>query len=90
MLRCEGRPAGYVRTTEDDLNFELTLEWRFDPARGVIAMRAGREEVFRLEPHRADSLPLDYATFERRFIAPEPAAAAPADGEVEASGAEPN
>lgn len=76
----------------DEVPAVLAEVWlgRFDPARGVIAMRAGREEVFRLEPHRADSLPLDYATFERRFIAPEPAAAAPADGEVEASGAEPN
>jgi putative membrane-bound dehydrogenase-like protein len=31
---CQGNPVGYIRTTEHYTNFELTLEWRFDPARG--------------------------------------------------------
>ena len=51
VLRCEGRPAGYVRTTEDYLNFELTLEWRFDPARGagnsgVLCRMVGPDKVW--------------------------------------------
>ncbi|MEM9379116.1 MAG: PVC-type heme-binding CxxCH protein [Planctomycetota bacterium] len=34
VLRCEGRPAGYLRTKESFESFRLTLEWRFDPAAG--------------------------------------------------------
>ena len=34
VLRCEGRPAGYIRTREHFDNYRLTLEWRFDPAAG--------------------------------------------------------
>jgi len=33
-LVCRGRPAGYLRTEAGYRNFELTLEWRFDPAQG--------------------------------------------------------
>jgi hypothetical protein len=35
ILSCEGRPIGYLRTTEDFEDFVLQLDWRFDPARGV-------------------------------------------------------
>jgi len=31
---CQGNPVGYIRTEAHYTNFELTLEWRFDPARG--------------------------------------------------------
>ncbi|MEM1452764.1 MAG: PVC-type heme-binding CxxCH protein [Planctomycetota bacterium] len=34
VLRCEGRPAGYLRTKESFESYRLTLEWRFDPAAG--------------------------------------------------------
>lgn len=35
VLRCEGQPIGYLRTEDVFEDFELTLEWRFDPARGA-------------------------------------------------------
>jgi hypothetical protein len=34
VLRCEGKPVGYIRTNEQFTSFELELDWRFDPARG--------------------------------------------------------
>ncbi|MFT7543050.1 MAG: putative membrane-bound dehydrogenase-like protein, partial [Gammaproteobacteria bacterium] len=34
VLKCEGSPAGYIRTKESYENYELSLDWRFDPARG--------------------------------------------------------
>ncbi|MCP5090945.1 MAG: DUF1080 domain-containing protein [Gammaproteobacteria bacterium] len=34
VLRCEGRPAGYIYTQQHYTNFELTLEWRGDPTVG--------------------------------------------------------
>jgi len=34
VLRCEGQPIGYLRTSQRFTNFELTLQWRFDPAAG--------------------------------------------------------
>ncbi len=48
VLRCGGTPAGYVYTERRFVNFELTLEWRFDPA------HAGNSGVLcRLqEPHQ--------------------------------------
>lgn len=42
----------------------------FDPRRGIVAMRPGRDEVFRLETGLAESLPRDQADFESRFVAP--------------------
>ena len=35
VMRCNGRPAGYIYTAQDYTNFELTLEWRFDPEAGA-------------------------------------------------------
>ena len=35
VLVCTGQPVGYIATTEKYDNFELTLEWRFDPAKGA-------------------------------------------------------
>jgi len=34
-LKCAGNPIGYIRTTEKYENFELELEWRFDPKKGA-------------------------------------------------------
>ncbi|MFO0826837.1 MAG: DUF1080 domain-containing protein [Phycisphaerales bacterium] len=33
-IHCEGNPVGYLVTEKEFTNFELTLEWRFDPAKG--------------------------------------------------------
>lgn len=50
VLRCEGRPAGYVYTAQSFTNFELTLEWRFDPGRagnsGVLCRVQEPHEVW--------------------------------------------
>lgn len=35
VLVCSGTPAGYIATLEEFENFELTLEWRFDPKKGA-------------------------------------------------------
>ena len=48
---CSGRPAGYIRTTEDYTSFRLTLEWRFDPAKGpgnsgVLLRMTGKDKVW--------------------------------------------
>lgn len=34
ILRCKGNPTGYLYTQEAYTNFELVVEWRFDPATG--------------------------------------------------------
>ena len=51
VLRCEGKPAGYIRTEADYTNFELTLEWRFLPERGagnsgVLMRMTGEDKVW--------------------------------------------
>lgn len=51
VLRCEGRPAGYIRTEADYTNYELTLEWRFLPERGagnsgVLMRMTGKDKVW--------------------------------------------
>jgi putative heme-binding domain-containing protein len=51
VLGCTGRPAGYLRTEADHLNYELTLEWRFDPKKGagnsgVLCRMTGRDKVW--------------------------------------------
>ncbi|MDA1266363.1 MAG: DUF1080 domain-containing protein, partial [Planctomycetota bacterium] len=50
-LRCEGKPAGYIRTEADYTNYELTLEWRFLPERGagnsgVLLRMTGEDKVW--------------------------------------------
>ena len=49
IMRCNGRPAGYIYTADAYTNFELTLEWRFDPEAG-----AGNSGVLlrMQEPHK--------------------------------------
>ncbi len=51
VIRCTGRPAGYLRTEADYTNFVLTLEWRFDPAKGpgnsgVLLRMTGPDKVW--------------------------------------------
>jgi putative membrane-bound dehydrogenase-like protein len=51
VLRCTGNPAGYLRTKEEFTNYALSLEWRFDPARGagnsgVLLRRIGEDKVW--------------------------------------------
>ena len=51
LLCCEGRPIGYLRTEADYLDFELELEWRFNPARGpgnsgVLLRLVGEDKVW--------------------------------------------
>jgi putative membrane-bound dehydrogenase-like protein len=35
VLRCKGQPLGYLRTVKDWTNYELDVDWRFDPAAGA-------------------------------------------------------
>ncbi len=51
VLVCEGSPAGYIATTREYTNFELELEWRFDPKlgagnSGVLLRVVGPEQVW--------------------------------------------
>ncbi|MFT5734560.1 MAG: putative membrane-bound dehydrogenase-like protein, partial [Planctomycetota bacterium] len=51
VLQCGGHPTGYVRTKEEFTNYRLTLEWRFDPARGagnsgVLLRKTGPDMVW--------------------------------------------
>jgi len=51
VLKCEGRPAGYLRTKASFESFLLTLEWRFDPERGagnsgVLLRTVGPDKVW--------------------------------------------
>ncbi len=46
VLVCEGNPVGYIKTTREFQDFELSFEWRFDPTKG-----AGNSGVLlRMEP----------------------------------------
>jgi putative heme-binding domain-containing protein len=51
VLVCEGHPIGYLRTKDRFTNYELELEWRFDPERGagnsgVLLRVNGEDEVW--------------------------------------------
>ncbi len=35
VLVCTGSPVGYIKTTRTFKDFELCLEWRFDPTKGA-------------------------------------------------------
>jgi hypothetical protein len=41
IIVCKGRPAGYIRTTDDYTNYVLRLQWRFSP----VTKRAGNSGV---------------------------------------------
>ena len=51
VLICGGSPVGYIRTIKDFTNFELELEWRFDPKlgagnSGVLLRVVGPDQVW--------------------------------------------
>ena len=51
VIRCEGRPSGYLKTKESFESYLLTLEWRFDPERGpgnsgVLLRMTGEDKVW--------------------------------------------
>lgn len=51
VLVCKGNPIGYLRTSEDYTNFELSLEWRHDPRfspgnSGVLMRMHGADKVW--------------------------------------------
>jgi hypothetical protein len=51
VIQCTGKPAGYFRTKEKYTNYELTLEWRFDPAKGagnsgVLLRLVGEDKIW--------------------------------------------
>lgn len=50
-LVCKGTPVGYLRTKDDYTNYVLTLDWRFDPAKGagnsgVLLRMVGEDKVW--------------------------------------------
>ncbi len=51
VLACRGRPIGYIRTEKDYTNYQLKLEWRFDPEKGpgnsgVLLRVIGQDKVW--------------------------------------------
>ncbi|HOQ04873.1 MAG TPA: DUF1080 domain-containing protein [Anaerohalosphaeraceae bacterium] len=49
ILRCEGRPNGYLRTTRPFSNYKLTLEWRWpqEPTNsGVLLHGTGEDRLW--------------------------------------------
>lgn len=51
VLVCKGKPTGYLYTKAEYESFVLTLEWRFDPAKGagnsgVLLRRVGEHKVW--------------------------------------------
>ncbi|KPL07022.1 hypothetical protein AMJ85_09820 [candidate division BRC1 bacterium SM23_51] len=49
VIRCEGKPNGYIRTVESCANYKLHLEWRWaeKPTNsGVLLHRAGIDRVW--------------------------------------------
>jgi hypothetical protein len=48
ILRCTGSPVGYLATTEEFTDFELEVDWRFDPSKGAgnsgILLRVQKED----------------------------------------------
>lgn len=51
ILVCNGQPIGYLQTEMEFENFELVVEWRFDPTRGagnsgVLLRTTGKDTVW--------------------------------------------
>lgn len=51
VIICKGKPAGYIRTKDKYKNYELTLQWRFDPKKGagnsgVLLRMVGQDKVW--------------------------------------------
>jgi putative membrane-bound dehydrogenase-like protein len=57
VLRCEGKPSGYLYTADRYQNFELSLEWRFDPQAGPgnsgVLLRV--QEPHKVWPHSIEA-----------------------------------
>lgn len=49
ILKCKGRPIGYLYTKKKYTSFELIVEWRFDPKKGAgnsgVLMRVNGENT---------------------------------------------
>ena len=51
VLRCEGKPSGYIRTTEGYSNYKLHVEWRWPekPSNsGILLHTTGEDKVWPL------------------------------------------
>ena len=51
ILRCTGKPVGYLATTGEYKDYELEVEWRFDPSKGpgnsgVLLRVQNKDEVW--------------------------------------------
>ena len=51
ILRCTGSPVGYLATVDEFTDFELEVDWRFDPKKGpgnsgVLLRVAKKDEVW--------------------------------------------
>ncbi len=51
VLKCAGKPRGYIRTEKDYENYVLKLQWRFDPEKGpgnsgVLLRVVGEDKVW--------------------------------------------
>ena len=51
VLRCAGKPGGYIRTNEKYTNFVFRCQWRFDPTKGagnsgVLLRTNGEDKVW--------------------------------------------
>ena len=51
ILVCNGQPIGYLQTEMEFENFELVVEWRFDPTRGagnsgILLRTTGKDTVW--------------------------------------------
>ena len=51
VLRCEGKPSGYIRTTEEYSNYKLHVEWRWadEPSNsGILLHTTGEDKLWPL------------------------------------------
>jgi len=49
VLRCEGKPSGYIRTVEEYRDYVLIVEWRWPEGKGnngVLVHTQGKDEVW--------------------------------------------
>jgi hypothetical protein len=51
VIICKGKPTGYIKTEEKYTNYELTLEWRFNPDKGagnsgVLLRQVGEDKIW--------------------------------------------
>jgi hypothetical protein len=51
VLRCEGKPSGYIRTTGEYSNYKLHVEWRWadEPSNsGILLHTTGEDKLWPL------------------------------------------